>query len=44
MARETMSIREQIMWYVEKLAGKLTEREAQMILAMLNRIYLSKKE
>jgi len=40
---EEMSLRDQIMWYIERIVEHLTERQAQAILAMLNRFYLQKK-
>lgn len=41
---KTMSLREQIMWYIERIVDRLTESQAQSILAMLNRFYVGKKE
>ena len=40
---EQMTLREQIMWYIERIVDHLTEAQAQTILAMLNRFYLGKK-
>lgn len=41
---KTMSLREQIMWYIERIVDRLTESQAQTILSMLNRFYLGKRE
>lgn len=43
MERE-MTLREQILWYLERIVDQLTESQAQAILAMLNRFYLQKKK
>lgn len=39
-----MTVREQILWYLDKIVDRLTEGQAQAILSMLNRFYLGKKE
>ena len=44
MDEKQMTVREQILWYLDKIVDKLTEQQAQAILAMLNRFYLGKKE
>lgn len=41
---DEMTVREQILWYLDKIVDRLTEGQAQAILAMLNRFYLGKKE
>jgi hypothetical protein len=41
---QDIPLKEQILWYLERLIDKLTEHQAQSILAMLNRFYISKKE
>ena len=40
---QEMTLREQILWYLERIVDHLTEGQAQTILAMLNRFYLQKK-
>ena len=40
---ENMTLREQILWYLDRIVEHLTEGQAQAILAMLNRFYLHKK-
>ena len=43
MAQE-LTLKDQILWYLERLIDHLTEHQAQTILAMLNRFYIGKRE
>lgn len=43
MAQE-LTLKDQILWYLERLIDHLTEHQAQSILAMLNRFYIGKRE
>ena len=43
MAQE-LTLKDQILWYLERLIDHLTEHQAQSILAMLNRFYINKRE
>lgn len=43
MAQE-LTLKDQILWYLERLIDHLTEHQAQTILAMLNRFYINRRE
>lgn len=43
MAQE-LTLKDQILWYLERLIDHLTEHQAQSILAMLNRFYINRRE
>lgn len=41
---QEISLKDQILWYLERMIDHLTEHQAQTILAMLNRFYIGKRE
>jgi hypothetical protein len=41
---QEISLKDQILWYIERLIDHLTEHQAQTILAMLNRFYIGRRE
>lgn len=41
---QEISLKDQILWYIERLIDHLTEHQAQTILALLNRFYIGRRE
>lgn len=41
---QEISLKDQILWYLERLIDHLTERQAQTILSLLDKFYIQKRE